>query len=233
MTAAANTLLAALTDDHRTRLLRRAARLDLSRGDLLHGPGDPVDYCYFPCGGAVAGYFIALEDRPAVEVATIGREGALGGIISREELPVFARSAVLASGTFVRLPLDELEAIRRNVPAVDRLFSRYADYFIAQLFQAIACNASHTIEQRLARWIGGLLDKTGDTTINLTQEQLGELIGVGRTYASRTLQRFRQDRIIDLRRGRLIVIDRIGLDSFACACNAALAAHFDGVPGHP
>lgn len=232
MSGATNHLLAVLSDDHRARLDDRLAHLVLRKGDRLCEPGDPIEQCYFPCDGAIAGFFVVLDDGLAVETATVGREGALGGIVSHGRLPAFSRSTVLAGGVFLRIPLSDLEALKRDIPAIDRLFARYADCFVAQVFQSIACNASHTIEQRIARWVGAMLDRTGDGMVDLTQEQLGELLGVGRTYASRALQRFRRSGVIDIRRGRLVVHDRAALDHLACTCNARIADHFDSVLGN-
>lgn len=226
-----NDLLAALLEEDRGRLAGQITKVTLDRGSRLYEPGDLIEQCYFPADGAIAGYFIVLDDGLAVETATVGREGALGGIVSHGRLPAFARSSVLSPGTFLRIPMAQLEALKREVPAVDRLFNRYADCFVAQVFQSAACNASHTIEQRLARWLGAMLDRTGGEMVELTQEQLGELLGVGRTYASRVLQRFRQRGVIDIRRGRLLVRNRQVLDGLACSCNVHVKAHYRNVLG--
>ncbi|MFC0588205.1 Crp/Fnr family transcriptional regulator [Novosphingobium aquiterrae] len=231
MTIDGNDLLSALFEDHRTRLSSRVSSQQLAKGQLLYDPGDSIEYCYFPCGAAMATYYVVMDDGMAVETATVGREGALGGIVSHGRLPAFARSTVLQGGTFLRLPLRELEQLKDDVPSIGRLFDRYADCFVAQVFQSVACNASHTIEQRVARWLSAAIVRTGGNDMAITQEQLGELLGVGRTYASRVLQRFKERGVIEIRRGRLVVRDEKALHDTACTCNAVIAHHFKVVLG--
>lgn len=226
-----NDLLTALFEDHRSRVSTRVAKQVLRKGDTLYDPGDTIEYCYFPCGAAMATYYVVMEDGAAVETATVGREGALGGIVSHGRLPAFARSTVLHGGTFLKIPLRELEQLKEDVPSIERLFNRYADCFVAQVFQSVACNATHTIEQRVARWLSAAIERTGTNDMAITQEQLGELLGVGRTYASRVLQRFKARKIIDIRRGRLVIMDEDALRATACSCNSVIADHFSSVLG--
>lgn len=226
-----NDLLKVLFEDHRTRVATRVSRQELRKGDLLYDPGDSIEYCYFPCGAAMATYYVVMDDGLAVETATVGREGALGGIVSHGRLPAFARSTVLHGGTFLKIPLRELAVLKDEVPSVARLFDRYADCFVAQVFQSVACNATHTIEQRVARWLTAAIERTGSNQMTITQEQLGELLGVGRTYASRVLQRFKERGVIEIRRGRLIVRDVDALRAASCNCNSVIASHFSAVLG--
>lgn len=231
LTEQPNDLLKVLFDDHRARVATRVSRQELKKGDLLYDPGDSIEYCYFPCGAAMATYYVVMDDGLAVETATVGREGALGGIVSHGRLPAFARSTVLHGGTFLKIPLRDLEALKEEVPSVARLFNRYADCFVAQVFQSVACNATHTIEQRVARWLTAAIERTGSNQMAITQEQLGELLGVGRTYASRVLQRFKDRGVLEIRRGRLLIRDEDALRATSCRCNSVIASHFATVLG--
>lgn len=231
LTEQSNDLLKALFEDHRARVSTRVVRQEMAKGDLLYDPGDSIEYCYFPCGAAMATYYVVMDDGLAVETATVGREGALGGIVSHGRLPAFARSTVLHGGTFLKIPLRDLAMLKDEVPSVARLFDRYADCFVAQVFQSVACNATHTIEQRVARWLTAAIERTGSNQMTITQEQLGELLGVGRTYASRVLQRFKDRGVIEIRRGRLVIRDEDALRATACSCNSVIAAHFAAVLG--
>ncbi|MBS0476771.1 MAG: Crp/Fnr family transcriptional regulator [Proteobacteria bacterium] len=226
-----NDLLMALSEDDRARVAARLSRQDLAKGAMLHDPGNPIDYCYFPSGAAVASYRVVLADGLAVETATVGREGALGGVVSHGPIPAFARSSVLQGGTFLRIALRDLDQLKQGIPAVERLFDRYADCFMAQVLQSTACDAAHTIEQRVARWLIAATWRSGSNKLVMTQEQMGELLGIGRTYASRVLQRFKDNDLIEIRRGRLIVIDQDAVRSAACGCNAAIASHYATVLG--
>jgi len=101
---------------------------------------------------------------------------------------------------------------------------------LAQIFQSTACNAIHSIEQRTAKWILAAMERTGDeSSVPLTHEQLATLLGVGRSYASRVLQSFRAEGVLDTRRGSILVRNRDGLRLRACLCNEAVKMHFEEV----
>ena len=116
--------------------------------------------------------------------------------------------------------------MKRDHPPIDHLFARYADCLMAQVFQSTACNASHGIEQRAAKWLLAAVDRTGDEALSLTQEQLAGLLGVGRSYVNRLLQKLRGDGVLELRRSMVIVKDGAALRRLSCECNASLRRHF-------
>src|SRR5690606_33420590 len=113
----------------------------------------------------------------------------------------------------------ELEAAKERSPRLRHLFARYADCVVARIFQSVACNASHTIEQRAAKWLTAATERTGTHYIAMTQEQLASMMGIGRSYASRVLQRLKRDGLLRTRRGGIEVIDPEGLAARACGCN--------------
>src|SRR3984885_11604261 len=88
-------------------------------------------------------------------------------------------------GPFVRLPVARLEAAKGRSRTLAGLFARYADCLLAQIIQSAACNATHSIEQRAAKWIIATVERTDRNQVPLTHEQLGMLLGVGRSYVSR------------------------------------------------
>ena len=122
-------------------------------------------------------------------------------------MPAYCRIVVKYGGPFVRLPVSVLEAAKGQSPTLRYLFARYADCLLAQMFQSAACNAIHSIEQRAAKWITSAMERTGDHTVPLTQEQLASMLGVGRSYTSRVIQAFKADGILQTRRGSLVVRD--------------------------
>jgi hypothetical protein len=122
-------------------------------GDLLYNPGDDVEIVHFPCGPALASFLVPNEDGRDVEIILVGREGAVGGIVSEGFLPAYARIMVKFGGPLVRLHVRKLEAAKAKSATLRNVFARYADCLLAQIFQSTACNAIHSIEQRTAKWI--------------------------------------------------------------------------------
>ena len=115
------------------------------------------------------------EDGRDVETILIGREGAVGGIVSQGYLPAYTRIMVKFAGPFVRLPIGKLDAAKSTSRTLSNVFARYADCMLAQIFQSTACNAIHSIEQRTAKWIISAMERTdGDEVVPLTHEQIGD-----------------------------------------------------------
>ena len=224
-----NNLLRALNAADMALLARRLEDWSAPTGALLHEPGDTVRYAYFPRGSSLIAYQVLLRDGRAVETAIVGREGAAGGIVSQGRLPAFARAVVQMGGQFFRIELVHLEEAKSRSSSLSHLFARYADCLMAQVFQSVACNASHSLEQRTAKWFLAAIERTGTIDMALTQEQLAAMLGVGRTYLSGVIHDLRKRAVIGTRRGRIAVCDVDSLRTLACECNAAIGRHFDDV----
>lgn len=224
-------LLDALNEGDRALLMLKLTQCRLRSGEVIYNPGDNVEFCYFPLGPAICSYFVELAEGTAVETILVGREGALGGVVSSGNLPAYARASVLQGGQFLRIPLRDLDEAKHQSPAIANLFARYADCVMAQVFQSIACNAVHTIEQRAAKWLSAAVERIGHNDVTMTQEQLASMMGIGRSYASRVLQRFKREGLVRTRRGGIEVLDRPGLRRRACGCNDQVESHFARVLG--
>src|SRR6202047_5440376 len=198
--------------------------------DPLYNPGDDVDPVHFPCGASLVSYLVPNEDGRDVETILVGREGAVGGIVSEGYLPAYTRIMVKFGGPFVRLRVAKLEAAKLKSQSLRNVFARYADCMLAQMFQSTACNAIHSIEQRTAKWIVSAMERTdGDGVVPLTPEQLAPLLGVGRSYTSRVIQTFKAEGVLDTRRGSILVRNRDALRIRACLCNESVKNHFEEV----
>jgi Crp-like helix-turn-helix domain len=198
--------------------------------ELLYNPGDDVDTVHFPCGASLASFLVPNEDGRDVETILVGREGAVGGIVSQGYLPAYTRITVKFGGPFVRLPAGKLDAAKATSASLRNVFARYADCMLAQMFQSTACNAIHSIEQRTAKWIISAMERTnGENIVPLTHEQLATLLGVGRSYASRVIQTFKMEGVLETRRGSIVVRNREALQKRACLCNETVKNHFEEV----
>lgn len=221
-----NNLLRALRDEDWKILQPFLRECTVPAGTILHQPGDIVKAAYFPRDGSLISYLVVLQDGRAIETVLIGREGAIGGFVSQGRLPAYARAEVQAGDSFFRIDLHDLEEAKARSASLRNLFARYADCLIAQVFQSVACNAAHSIEQRTAKWMLAAAERTGVDDIVLTQEQLASMLGVGRSYLSRVIQDLRARNVIATGRGHLAIRDTTGLRALSCECNAAVVDHF-------
>ena len=225
-----NNLLRRLNNADYALLAPHLAEVTADPNDLLYSPGDNVEIVHFPCGPSLASYLVPSEDGRDVETVLIGREGAVGGIVSQGFLPAYTRIMVKFAGPFVRLPVGRLDAAKKQSATLNNVFARYADCMLAQIFQSTACNAIHSIEQRTAKWIISAMERTdGDDVVPLTHEQLATLLGVGRSYTSRVIQTFKAEGVLQTRRGSILVTNREALQMRACLCNEAVKKHFEEV----
>ncbi|MBF7015398.1 Crp/Fnr family transcriptional regulator (plasmid) [Novosphingobium resinovorum] len=226
---AGNALLATLSDSDRERLMPHMLVFDLKPHAVLQKAGGEVVDTWFPCGPAMAAFCVRLKDGPAVEVALVGREGAIGGIVSNGNVPAFATAQVMYGGRFLRIKTAALEQAKLDSLTLRHWFSRYSDCLLAQVFQTAACNATHTIAQRTAKWLLAAISRTHSAEFAITHEQLAEMLGVGRSFVTRVISKLREAGTIETRRGVFIVKDEQVLRDTACDCTTTIEEHFDTV----
>jgi CRP-like cAMP-binding protein len=207
-------------------------RVPLTHGQSLFEPGDDVTHAHFPLGGAVVALVLPMRDGRVIEAATIGREGAIGGIVSLGSKPAYARAAVQIPGEAMRVSVARLEAAKRAAPRAHDVLVRYADCLTAQVLQAVACAALHPLEARCARWLLMTHDRLQQTELPLTQEALSEMLGVARTYVTRIARELQRQGAISYRRGTIRILSRSQLEHTACECYVSVRQHFDRIlPG--
>jgi len=223
-----NNLLRRLSASDFALIALHLAYEEAKANELLYNPGDHVEIVHFPCGPSLVSYMVSNEDGREVETILVGREGAVGGIVSQE--PAYTRIVVKFGGPFVRLHVGKLDAAKTKSATLRNVFARYADCMLAQIFQSTACNAIHSIEQRTAKWIISAMERTnGEEAVPLTHEQLATMLGVNRSYASRVIQTFKAEGVLETRRGSILVRDREALRIRACRCNESVKSHFEEV----
>ena len=228
-----NRLLAALRPDALAELAAHMVLVDLPADAVLFDVGDDVEHTYLPCGPTQASLLVVTADGQEIEAASIGFEGAIGGVVSAGFKPAYGRAVVRISGHAFCLPTAKLEEVKLRHAAVGDLFDRAADTFIAQMMQVAACNALHPIEQRVCRWLLFAHDRSGKEPIRLTQETLAQMLGVQRTTVSAVARVLQDAKVIHIGRGKVEVLDRPGLEKRACECHAAVEAHFQRIlPPH-
>ncbi|GAA4029674.1 Crp/Fnr family transcriptional regulator [Sphingomonas rosea] len=226
-----NRLLATLGESDRARLSPHARILTLTSGEAVLRSGETVQQSLFPFDGCMISLQRELVGCRSVEVAAIGREGAVGGIISCGKAPAFTNAVVQLPGPALVVPLEVLEDAKSESPHLKNLFCRYSDALLAQVMQSVACNAFHPIEARAARWLLHAQDRAAGDRLALTQESLAGLLGVQRTTVNAVARVLQEQGLIAYRRGAIQVIDRPGLLRASCDCYRAVEDHFQAVLG--
>ena len=216
--AAANELLAALPAEVLQRLSPALERVPLALKEILHRPGDPIEYVYFPGAGFVSELTV-LESGDMVEVATVGREGMVGIFASDGEERAPSLSMVQAAIDVcyrLRATVFREEMDRRG--PFHQLMTRYMHAHVGLIMQSTACNAMHTVEQRLARWLLMAHDRVGLDDFPLTQEFLAMMLGVSRPSVTIVAGTLQKAGLITYHRGHLKIVNREELEAASCEC---------------
>lgn len=213
-----NLLLAALPRDE---FLKVQADLEVPRLRLkqfLHKAGDRIEYVYFPGGGFISELAV-LEDGRMVEVATVGREGMVG-------ISAMMDGGVAPSVAMVQAEMEvcyrmTARAFRRHIDrrgAFYELVSHYAQALLGFIMQSTACNAVHTVEQRLARWLLLARDRVGRDEFPLTQEFVAMMLGASRPTVTVVAGTLQKAGLIKYQRGRVTIVDGEALEEASCEC---------------
>lgn len=225
-----NRLLATFPPDLRELLEGRMEIVELDIGKMVLRRGVDVAYSLFPFATTMVSMAVDLDDGRTVEVASIGREGAVGGIISCGNIPAFTRAEVMVAGPAARVSMAALEEAKAKSAHLRNLFCRYSDYLLAQIMQTVACNSFHPIEARAARWLLTAHDRAGNR-LELTQESLAGLLGVQRTTVNAVARELQDEGLITTRRGIIEVHDREGLERRSCECYDRVERFFGEIVG--
>lgn len=221
-----NRLLDRLPDRECGRLLSAARVVELKRGEEICIEGSPVPYVYFPSGGVVSAV-VRMEQGEQVEAATIGNEGMIGmtSLLGLEFSPFTV--IVQVPGDSYRIPAKAFSEALECGGALDRLVRRYAAYRLRQAGQTIACNAVHSVEERICRWMLMAHDRAGRDKFLLTHEFLAEMLGIRRQSVTVTAGIFQRAGFISYRRGVVHVEDRGGLECASCECYEVSRSLYD------
>ena len=93
---------------------------------------------------------------------------------------------------------------------------RYTYELMVQMTQTAACNRFHRVEARLARWLLMSRDRVRSNQFHLTQDLLGNMLGVRRVGVTNAAGALRQRKLISYNRGEISILDEDGLEAAAC-----------------
>ena len=216
-----NRLLAALPEEIYARLALNLETIQLPLKQFLYKPGESVSHVYFP-GGGFCSIVTVLADGSMVEVATIGREGMLG-LSSVSGGRRGASAAMVQAETSICYRLSQA-AYRREMDLRGpfyELLNAYAQALTGVIMQSTACNAVHSVEQRLARWLLMAHDRVGTDEFLLTQEFVAMMLGATRPTVTTVAGTLQRAGLITYHRGHVAIVDRPALESASCECYRA------------
>ena len=224
--ALSNQLLAAVGPESRNRIDRHLQPVTIKLGAVVCEAGGLLKHAYFP-RGSVLSLLTVLENGSAIETANIGREGAFGLFAAMYSRVSFNRCIVQLEGRMVRCPIELLQSEFKRSEYVRDLFVSYSETQLSQVQQTVACNAMHTTEQRMCRWLLMMHDRAEGEALPYTHEFLSHMLGANRKSVTIAALSMQAAGLISYRRGRILVLDRPGLEKAACECYAIVKERFD------
>jgi CRP-like cAMP-binding protein len=222
--ATGNRLLDALPAKARDAL--PLERCDGQVRDLIFEQHEPIRHVVFPIT-AVCSMLTVMHDGVGIELATIGNEGFVGVPVFLGASSTNARSFVQVAGEYLRMPARDFRQAIDNGGRLHGLVQRYSQALFTQIAQNVACNRAHAVEERCARWLLQTQDRVGGDQFPLTQEFLGQMLGVRRATVNAAARALQEAGLITYRRGVITIVDRAGLESAACECYGVVAREFE------
>ncbi len=213
-TASQNFILSRLSHVDLALIEAHLEPVDLPLRKCLERSGKPIKAVYFPESGFASVVANGNSSRP-IEVGLIGREGmtglpvVLGG--DRNEHETYMQAA--GSGQCIRA--SHLRQAIDKSTSLHRSLLRYAQAFLNQATRTAVANGRSKIEERLARWLLMAADRLDNGELPLTHEFLAMMLGVRRPGVTVAIQELQRDGLISRRRGRIVIVDRKGLEKLS------------------
>jgi cAMP-binding proteins - catabolite gene activator and regulatory subunit of cAMP-dependent protein kinases len=221
-----NKILAALPAKEYARMLPHLEHISMPRGTILYNPNDTIEDVYFPNTGIVS-LVTHMQEGASVEVGMIGSEGMVGiSVVLGDGLSSNQAIVQIADGA-MRLSVKRLKKELKQGGQLQPLLLRYLQTLLRQVSQTAACNRAHHIGERLARWLLTCHDRVDSDELDLTQEFIAEMLGTRRAGVSEAATMLQVAGLIRYARGHITILNREGLEEFACECYGVVKKGID------
>jgi len=219
-------LLAALPDTEWQNLLPYLEWVDLPLGKVIYESGTTLSHVYFPTSAVVSLLYV-MENGSSAEIAVVGNEGIVGISLFMGGESTTSRAVVQSSGEGFRLNAKFLKKEFNRSDPLMHLLLRYTQALITQMSQTAVCNRHHSVDQQLCRWLLLSLDRLPSNELVMTQELIANMLGVRREGVTEEAMKLQKAGLISYVRGRITVLNRLGLENRSCECYAVVKKEYD------
>jgi CRP-like cAMP-binding protein len=219
-----NTLLKALDGDIIERLGLQPVKFELRHE--IEFPGDSIDNIYFLEEG-MASMTATFKDESQVEVGMFGYESVIGISALMGTKKSLNRVYTQIAGHGYSCRVEDARKEFRLGGHFQFLALRYVQAQLVQAMQSAGCNAKHSFEQRLARWLLLCADRAHVNTFKISHEFLADMLGGRRPTISTTAGILKRKGLIEYTRGEIRILDVPGLTKASCECYLIIKDHLD------
>jgi CRP-like cAMP-binding protein len=212
-----NRLLLALPSRNLKRLMPDLEYIRCQRADVLMNADSPLDHLFFPDSGVVS-VLAVYANGTVIEMATIGREGCSGVQAAFGAKRSSVQLLVQIPGSAAKMPRAAFMRAMESMPPFRNLMYAYVQAFLEQVMVSVACNGAHSLQERLARWLLMMRDRTDDDTLPISQGLLAEMLGVQRPSITNAARELERAGLIARGRRQVTIHDRKGLTQASCEC---------------
>jgi CRP-like cAMP-binding protein len=212
-----NRLLLALPARSLKRLMPELEQIRCQRAQVLMDADSALDHVFFPDSGVVSVVAVYADGR-IIEMATVGREGFtdVQAVFGAKRSSV--QLLVQIPGSAAKMSRAAFMRAMQSMPSFRSLMETYVQAFLEQVMVSVACNGAHSLEQRLARWLLMMRDRSDSDVLPITHDLLGEMLGVHRPSITNAVGELERAGLIESRRGQVTILDRPGLTAASCEC---------------
>jgi CRP-like cAMP-binding protein len=220
----ANTLLQSFDSELIARLQLKPIAFEV--GHEIEFPGKPIKHLFFLEEG-MASMTTTFSNGREVEVGMFGYESVIGVSALMGTKQSLNRVYTQIAGWGYRCKFEAAAAEFYRYGPFQRLTLRYVQAQLVQSAQSTGCNAEHSHEQRLARWLLICADRVHSNQFKMSQEFLSHMLGNTRPTVTLAAGRLKQEQLITYTRGEITIVDRRGLEQRACECYGIIKQHLD------
>ena len=232
-----NHVLVALPAADYARLLPDLELIAMPLGWAMYESGGHMNYLYFPTTSIISLLYV-MEDGASAEIAVTGNCGLVGISLFMGGETTPSRAVVQSAGHGYRLKANVLKREFALGGVLQHLALRFTQALITQMAQTAVCNRHHSVDQQLCRWLLLSLDRLPGNELSMTQELIGNMLGVRREGVTEAAGKLQADGLIQYSRGRIKVLDRPRLEKRVCECYGVVKKEYDRllpyeIPGLP
>ena len=220
-----NNLLTTLPLADYQRLLPFLEPVDLPLGKAIYEAAQQIEYLYFPTTSMIS-LLSTIEDGITAEVGLTGNDGVVGIALFLGGETTPNRAVVQIAGKAVRLKALVVKEEFKRGEVFQYLLLRYTQALITQISQTAICNRLHPVEQRFCRWLLLSHDRIKSNELVMTQELIASMLGGRRESVTVAAGRLQEQGLIQYVRGRITILDRVGLEASACECYEVVRSEY-------
>ena len=216
-----NAVISCLSPHERSLIVPHLKRFNLVSGQVLHAPHEPVSHVYFPRSGLLS-IVVMFSDGNMAEAAIAGSNTVVGAIAAFGDQTALNQVMVTVSGDADRIEAGVLRRLARDSEFLRDVLVRHSQALAAHSVQIAGCNAIHTLEARLCRWLLQCSDLMGTDTLPFTQDLVSLMLGVYRPSLTHVLRKLEAARLLTVSRGKFRIVDADALKECSCECYTAI-----------